>query len=247
MVGREAGQRRLLPRGRLSLEPAPGPVEPDHPRRGLRREAGLLAEPAAQVAVAPAGLGGQRGDVRDAAGGQQETPRLTDLGAHRVAVPAEPRAQHPVDDGEPPGPVRLLPHPLDDLVGERAEHVGPVHVDAGQFAGRHPEQRPRAQRAEPQLDARLAAVVRDQGRRGVQAADQGAVAAGRLPRIDMPGDHERVIQREDHGEVRRGQPAVLRGRHSRLPVPGVPGDERPQRRRGHAPHRLVDRWLRYSL
>jgi hypothetical protein len=133
---------------------------------------------------------------------------LADLGAHRGTVPAEPRTQHPVDDGEPPGPVRLLPHPLDDLVGERAEHVGPVHVDAGQFPGRHPEQRPRAQRAEPQLDARLAAVVRYQGRRGVQAADQGAVAAGGQPRVDMPGDHERVVQREDHGEIRRGAAAT---------------------------------------
>src|SRR6266851_3633340 len=55
------------------------------------------------------------------------------------------------------------------------------------------------------LDARLAALVRDQRGRGVQAADQGAVAAGWLPGIGMPGQHERVIQREDHGEVRRRQ------------------------------------------
>jgi hypothetical protein len=164
------------------------------------------------VAAGPAGLARERSDVIKSVSPQQQLPRVADLGAHprthRGTRRAEPRAQHPVDDGEPPAPVRLLPHPLDHLVRERSEHVGPVHVDAGQLPSRHPEQHPRAQRAELQLDARLGAVVRYQGWRGVQAADQGAVAARGLPRINMPGDHERVIQREDHGEVRRGQPPV---------------------------------------
>ena len=49
-------------------------------------------------------------------------------------------------------------------VRDRPEDVGAAHIDVRELARRHAEQRTRAERGEPELDARLPAVVRDQGR-----------------------------------------------------------------------------------
>ena len=117
--------------------------------------------------------------------------------------------------------------------------AGPSDVDAGQFRGRQPS----SARAPSGLirswmpDCRPGCVIRAGA---VQAAYQRGVAARGLPRIGVPGEGQRVVQREDHREVRRRQPAVRARRHAGLAVSDIARDERAQRRRRYAPHRLVD-------
>jgi hypothetical protein len=86
--------------------------------------------------------------------------------------------------------------------GQAAEHLGAVDVDVRQLAGRHVQQRPGAKRSHGQLDSGLAAIVRDQCRRAVQAADQRLEGAGGLVRAGMGGHHQRIVESEDHGQIR---------------------------------------------
>ena len=60
----------------------------------------------------------------------------------------------------------------------------------------------RPERAQLQLDTGLRPIVLDDGRRGMQTADQRLVHAGWLGRIDLLRNAERFIQREDHREKR---------------------------------------------
>ena len=65
---------------------------------------------------------------------------------------------------------------------------------------RQAEQDAGAERAERELDARLTAVVPDQGGRGVQSAEQEVMRAGGLAGIRVPGDDQRLIEGDDHRE-----------------------------------------------
>jgi hypothetical protein len=96
-------------------------------------------------------------------------------------------------------------------------------------ASRQAEQRPRTERPQRHLDAGLRARVRDQRRDRVQAAKQGAELAGRLPGVGMRHDGERLVQRDDQGQVGRRQAPVPGGRHAALPVAGVGGHVAAQR------------------
>lgn len=73
------------------------------------------------------------------------------------------------------------------------------------------------------------AVVADQGRRGVQAAEQRAEVTRPLPGIGMSEHDQRLVQRDDQGQEGRRQAPVARGRHPALAVTGVVGYVRPQR------------------
>jgi hypothetical protein len=88
------------------------------------------------------------------------------------------------------------------VVGEPAEQIGGVEVEAGQLAGWDAEQRTGAERAELQLDPRLRAVVRDDGGGRVQAADEGAVGGGRLGRVGLLRHEQWLVERDDQGQER---------------------------------------------
>ena len=69
----------------------------------------------------------------------------------------------------------------------------------------------------------------------------GGVCAELRDRVRVGRDGERLVQREDQGQVRRGQAPVTAGRHPALPVPGVPGHVAAQRLRGDVADMLVHR------
>ncbi|BCK70051.1 hypothetical protein Srufu_040040 [Streptomyces libani subsp. rufus] len=91
------------------------------------------------------------------------------------------------------------------------------------------------------LDAGLTALVVDQRRAGVQTADEGVVRAGGLPGIGVTGRRERLIEGEDQGQPRRGEPTVPTRWQPGLPVSGVLADVRAERRRGTHARLLVHR------
>ena len=74
----------------------------------------------------------------------------------------------------------------------------------------------------------------------MQPAEQRAELAGRLARIGVRRDRERLIQREDERQVGRRQAPVARWRYPALPVAGVPGYVATQRFSGYPAVMLVD-------
>ena len=233
--------------GEPAHQQLPGPVEPDDAGGSLRRQPDLGAEPAGQVAPAPAGPGRQLGHPQRAAGPQQLVPGPADLGARggrargrRVAGLGGPAEQDAVQDREPLRPAGRGPDPVAQFGADAAEDGFGGDVEAGELAGRQAEQRPRAERPQRHLDAGLRARVRDHRRDGVQAAEQGAELAGRLPGIGMRLDRERLVQREDQRQVGRRQAPVPGRRHPALPVAGVPGHVAAQRSGGDVAAVLVN-------
>jgi hypothetical protein len=72
-----------------------------------------------------------------------------------------------------------------------------MQVALGQLARRHAKQSSRAERAQAELNARLAPIVCDDRGPGVQAAHDGLVDPGGLSRIGMSAQDEGVVERED--------------------------------------------------
>ena len=230
--GPRAGNRRRSGAVSLLHQQLPGPVEPDDAGGGLRRQPDLGAEPAGQVPLAPAGPGGQLGHPDRAALPQQLVPGPADLWCYvgvRCYVGGGPAEQDLVQHREPLRPAGRGPDPVAQLGAHAAEDGLRGQVEGGELAGRQAEQRPRAQRPQRHLDAGLRARVRDQGGDGVQAAEQGAELAGRLPGVGMRHDRERLVQGEDQRQVGRRQAAVPGRRHPALPVAGVGGHVAAQR------------------
>ena len=86
----------------------------------------------------------------------------------------------------------------------------------------------------------LGAVVDDDGRRGVQPADQRVEAAGPLGRVDVLGDVQRFVQGEDDREPRRGQAEVPHRGTPRSTVTVVLADDGAQRTTRTRRHRFAD-------
>ena len=170
-------------------------------------------------------------DRRGAPTAAEQPPGLAHL-ARRAAHLVQALTEVLVKQREPARPVQGRGEPLVQLAGQRAEDVDGVQVDAGQLAGRHAEQCPRPERAHRELDPGLRAVVHDDGGRGVQATHQRIEAAGLLGRVDVLGDVQRLVQREDDRQPRRRQSEVPHRRNATLAVAVVLADD--QCRAGHA-------------
>jgi hypothetical protein len=249
-LGRQAGEphapgiRRTRGGRRGPGDPVPRVVEPDHPGRLLRGKPHLSTEQRVEVTRAPPGLGGQLRHGHRAMRDPQPPPGVRYLRPDPVAAPRAGPGYAPseqrVDHREPPIPGPLRRDLFPQFRRERPEYFGRRHVEVRQLCGGHAEQPACAERRERELDSGLPAVVGDQRGGGVQAAEQRVVRSGRLPRIWMNVDEERVVQRHDERQPSRRQPAMPPGRDACLPVPGVPRDERPQPRRRHPPYVLID-------
>jgi hypothetical protein len=168
-----------------------------------------------QLYLTGVGLGGQQlpgpGEADDPGGSLR---RQADLGAE----PAGEMAATPTglgrqrQDREPLAPAGRSPDAVVQLRADPAEHGLRGYVNAGEFAGRKAQQHPGAQRPGRQLDAGLRALVHDQRRGAVQAAEQGAELTRRLARVGVHRHRHGFVQGEDQRQVRRGQAAVAGGR-----------------------------------
>ena len=262
-VGGQVGEpvAGLRGAGEVAHQQLPGPVEPDDPGRGLRRQPDLGAEPARQVAPAPSGPGRQLRHAQRAALAEQLPPGPADLGAGGVRAQraraqraraqcgrrgrrGRPAEQDLVQHREPLRPAGRGPDPVAQFGADAAQDGLRGQVELGELAGRQAEQRPRAERAQRHLDAGLRARVRDQGRDGVQAAEQGTELAGRLPGIGMRRDDERLVQGEDQRQVGRRQAPVPGRWQPALPVAGVGGHVAAKRLGGDPAAVLVHRLVR---
>jgi hypothetical protein len=231
-------------RGGVGDQQVPGPVEANDPGGGLGRQADLGAEPAGEVAAAPAGLGRQFRHARGAARPEQAAPRPGDLGRYRLRPArgaAQQREQDLIEDREPFPPAARLGQAGAQFRAHAAEHAVRGQVDVRELPGRQAEQRPRAERPPRHLDAGLRARVRDQRRPGVQAAQQGAELTGRLPGVRVSQHGEGLVEREDQRQERRGQAPVPSRRHPALTVTGVPRDVAAQWLGGQPAAVLVNR------
>jgi hypothetical protein len=225
------------------LDPPSGVVESEDPPRLLGREAELRPEQRAEAAGAQPGLRRQFGHADRAAGLPQPPPPVPDLGPDLanpvgLGLRGAPR-QQVVERCEPPRPVRLGRDQLAQAGREPADHIRRLRVPVRHGRGGDAEQRPRPQRGEPELHAGPAALVGDQGRGCVQPAEQRVIRLGRLARVRVRGENEPIVERDDERQQRRRQPAMPPGRHPRLPEPGVPRDQRPQRWCRRAPRMLI--------
>ena len=229
---------RAVPPRPAAAEP-PGPVEPDHPGRGLRGQADL----GARTGYAAGGCSSRyRWPARRRSCRRPRPAAAARRGPSRAAAAsaAQPGGQQLVKYRKTgrPSPRASAPAAGSEWPAGRAP--GPVESMLARSPAWRCEQCPGSQRAQHELDARLAPVVRDQRGPGVQAADERFVAAWRLPGIGMLGERERFVQGEDQGEIGRRQPAVP-GRRSGLTVARIPRDERPQGRSRAATRRFAGR------
>ena len=163
------------------------PLEAQHAGELLGPDAVLGGEPLGEVAPAPADLGGECADVDPARHHLQAPPRLGGLrlGARRDLDAGRQRPQqHAFDDGEAIGPrCGRGVEAVEQLTGEAPpQHVERHHL-GGQRTGRQAEQRPCPGRRDGEHDAVLVAVVADDDRAGVQAAEQGVEAGELAPAI----------------------------------------------------------------
>lgn len=159
---------------------------------------------------------------------RQELPGARERRLDRVTR-QEP-AEHVVAGREALRPRRRELEPLPELGSDRARQVVDLEGRVPKLARRHPEERAAADRRQLEGDALGAAVMGDQGRRRLQAADHGPVLARGLRGIGLRDHVDRRADADDERQMAGGQPPVQAGREAFEPVADVAVEKRRQRR-----------------
>ena len=220
-VGGDIGQRRAR-----SHRSSPGPLEPAHPGQILGAEADLGAQ---------SGRSGGAGTSRHRAATSPIRHCPPDPTISRQARPSSAgiagggrsrsrRSSQPLTSSTAAAAVDRLGQPLAGPHREPRDEVVELEHLAGQLAGRHPEERPRGERMDGELDAALRSA--DPSRTRLAGAAP-AGCAGRRParrtrrtalgHAERDLDRQRPGEREHQRQVGARQPAMHAG-HRRHPV-----------------------------
>ena len=224
--GRRTRSRRATSASGRRPSTRPGRLEPRHPLVLLRRQPGLLPHQRAQPPAAVADLLGdrrapaRRGSARPAPGPPRPAASAAPLRASaRVSARATTaRPSSRLDAGQPLG-----------QVGQVGSDVLQLEQLPRQLGGRYAEQRPRARRGQPELDAR-AGCRRGGSPPARRAAPTPSTTAAARAVPSRPADVERLPHRQHEGQARRRQPPVHPGRAQVDVVGHQRGDVRRQDR-----------------